>query len=178
MSNYISAYTGAQVDEAVGNALGGSVGVLTTDNLLHIQDQKPTATFGGTSVVGLQKRELNTILVDNILGASLLSNNITLPIGTYYIEASAPAANTQRSRISLKNETDVTTELLGTTVYPVNTINNQGTSFLSGLITLSGTKALSIQHYIQVALATYGLGFSASDGDISIFAEIKIWKVG
>jgi hypothetical protein len=58
--------------------------------LLHVRDEK-TLADGGTSTSSYTKRDLNTVVTNEIAGASLSSNQITLPSGTYYINASAPA---------------------------------------------------------------------------------------
>ena len=42
---------------------------------LHIQDQKPQGTYGGTFTAGAWRtRDLNTVLTNTITGASLAAN--------------------------------------------------------------------------------------------------------
>ena len=70
-------------------------GCLNMNSFLHIQDQKPQGTNGGTFTSGAWRtRDLNTVLTNTITGASLADNQITLPAGKYYVEASAPAYQT------------------------------------------------------------------------------------
>ncbi|MBK9322713.1 MAG: hypothetical protein IPM97_07165 [Bdellovibrionaceae bacterium] len=58
---------------------------------LLIVDEKPANTAGGTFTSGSwQTRTLNTTRFNTIPGASLASNQITLPAGTYYVRAVAP----------------------------------------------------------------------------------------
>ena len=61
-------------------------------NLLHIRDEKAQNTAGGTFTSGAWRtRDLNTVKTNEITGASLAANQITLPAGTYWVEWSAPA---------------------------------------------------------------------------------------
>ena len=75
----------------------------TTNAFLHLQDQKTSGTEGGNFTSGAwNTRTLNTEVTDTI-GSTLSSNQFTLPAGTYYIEASAPAYSVGRhlSRLPL-----------------------------------------------------------------------------
>lgn len=60
-------------------------GCLNMNSFLH------KGTHGGTFTAGAWRtRDLNTVLTNTISGASLSNNQITLPAGKYYVEASAP----------------------------------------------------------------------------------------
>jgi len=75
--------------------------------LLHVEDQKTSGSHGGSSVATTwTTRTLNTVVSNEISGASLSSNQITLPAGKYYFEASAPAYKINGHRIKLYNATD------------------------------------------------------------------------
>lgn len=156
-------------------AISEITGVLSTDDFLHIQDQKTTGTDAGASVAGEQVRVLNTILTNTITGSSLASNQITLPSGDYYIEFSIPQSESLFGQAWIRNVTDVSIEILGQSLYAngVMTVLSQG----SGLITLSGTKVLEIKHYTQSVYA-YGLGRASGSGNTEVYSDIKIWKVG
>ena len=53
---------------------------------LHVRDEKAANTPGGTFTASAwQKRDLNTVKTNQISGASLASNQITLPAGTYHV---------------------------------------------------------------------------------------------
>ena len=61
--------------------------------LFHVRDEKSSGTSGGNFSSGSYvTRTLNTSLTNEISGASLSSNQITLPSGTYYIQASCMAS--------------------------------------------------------------------------------------
>jgi len=153
-------------------------GMLTTDNFLHIQDQKPSGTDGGSSVAGDQTRVLNTILTNSIVGASLLSNQITLPAGDYYIEASVPGYRVNAHKAKLTNITDGLDIVIGTSEYADNGITVSNRTVINGFFTLVTTKIFEIKHYTGVAYSTFALGYGTANGDIEVYTDVKIWKVG
>ncbi|KKL54175.1 hypothetical protein LCGC14_2268010, partial [marine sediment metagenome] len=58
-------------------------------------------------------RDLNAVVTNDINGASLATDRITLPAGVYEIEAGAPARNATSHRLRLQNITGAATLLLG-----------------------------------------------------------------
>lgn len=151
---------------------------LSISNLLHIQDQKPAGTNGGNSTTGTNTRVLNTILINNIVGASLSSNQITLPAGGYFIEATAPTYRAGTNKIALYNITSSSYLLWGTSNQSTYIAGADSVSILNGKFTLSATNTLSLRHLTELS-ATNGLGtITASLGDYEVFTEVKIWKVG
>jgi len=163
----------------------GTYGALNYNNLLYIEDQKTSGSAGGASTGATWNvRTLNTSLVANITGASLSTNQITLPAGTYWIEASAPAVNDrsgnpQRNKVRLRNITDSTTDIVGTSEYTdaSSNENTQTVSNMSGLVTIAGTKVFELQHYTSNTVATYGRGDPTSSGEVEVYSRIKIYKV-
>lgn len=154
----------------------------TTDSfggsLLHIQDQKPSGTNGGSSVAGIQTRILNTVLTNEIAGASLASNQITLPAGTYIVQARCPAYNPDDHKAFLHNVTDAADVVTGSTEYNSYTLLVTNASVF-GKFTIADTKVFELRHYIGLAVAGNGLGavFSTS-GATEVYSDIQIWKVG
>jgi len=149
------------------------------NRLLHIQDQQGPTTYGQPAVAGTTiTRNLNTVLTNEITGASLLSNNITLPEGTYYIEASAPAFNINNHRAHLYNGTDTLVVLLGTSEYASGG-GPQTRSFITGRFTVpTGGRLYNIRHYSAASNATNGFGVWTNDGLNSVYTNVKIWKIG
>lgn len=166
---------GTDISESAGAA--EISGVLSTDNFIHVQDQKPNGTDAGSSVAGFQTRDLNTVLTNTITGASLAANEITLPAGTYFIDASAPAFYSGH-QTSIYNVTDATALLIGESSFSNITNNSVVRSGVKGVITLAATKNISLRHYFSLPYATEGLGNAISSGDGEVYSEIKIWKVG
>ena len=90
-------------------------GFLTRNELFHVRDEKASNVDGGTFTSGAYRtRDLNTTKANDIEGASISANQIILPAGTYYMEASAPAFRVERHKTKLRNITDGSDTLIGT----------------------------------------------------------------
>jgi len=145
---------------------------------LHVRDEKTATTSGGASSAATDNvRTLNTVVTNEITGASLSSNQITLPVGTYFIQATAPAFLTNRHRIFLYNTSDSAVELLGRNVYSDSTDSGFNTSDMTGRFTIASSKVFELRHYTESARASNGLGVDANDSRTSIFADVIITKV-
>lgn len=150
--------------------------------LLHVRDEKAAGTDGGTFTSGAwQTRDLNTVKTNEISGASLATNQITLPAGTYYIEASAPAFATQNHVLKLANITDTADTLIGTAEFhqPGNDAGEEhyGRSFVRGRFTIAAEKVFELQHRCLTTKATNGFGSAANFGVVEVYADVAIWKV-
>lgn len=178
--------TNAGTDPAAGDLTAGAIIELeydgtnfvlnvTTRLILHVQDQKVSGTNGGGSTGAAQNvRTLNTVVSNTIPGASLAANIITLPAGTYYIEASAPAHGSVAHKARLFNVTDATVDIVGTSAY-ADTVNSGETrSFIRGTITIAATKTFRVDHYITAAVGGVGLGSATSSGDIEVYADLMV----
>lgn len=150
---------------------------LSVSNLFQVEDQRTSGTNGGTFTAGSwQTRVLNTELVNNITGASLSSNQITLPAGDYWVEASAPQYRGTIARIRLQNITDASTEVEGGN--SISIASGTGVhNFMQGAFTLAAEKTLELQHRGTTTKSTDGFGRPMSIGDVERYSEIRIWKV-
>lgn len=145
--------------------------------LMHLRDEKASGTKGGTLTTGAwQTRILNTEVTNEIIGASLATNQFTLPAGQYLIEAQAPAFRTQRHKIKLRNITDASDLIIGSSSFCVAGTGDQTVSTLSGEFTLSAETVLELQHGCDTTKTTDGLGLEVNLGVIEVYAEVKIWK--
>jgi len=161
--------------------------------LLHVRDEKGQGVAGGTNIGGVNIRDLNTIKTNEITvnirdlntiktneitGASVSSNQITLPAGTYYIDGSAPTYRTGYSHVYLYNVTDSANELYGYNDY-ANLTDGAGRSHVVGRFTISSQKVFELRHYAHTVFATYGLGLFMNYNSLpSIYAEVLIWRTG
>ena len=175
-------------------ALGGSQGVAgqvpvsqgaglppvwgeVSPGYLHVRDQKAANSQGGTSVTGLQTRTLNTVVTNTIPGASLASDLITLPAGTYRISAVVPGVF-YAHRASLYNVTASATAVQGVIGGSVNA-SSPGTaanSLIQGRFTLLAVSQLRVDHYFYGGMGGYGLGDQITDGKPAVFTDVQIWK--
>lgn len=156
-----------------------------SSQLFHAQDQKSSGTDGGTFTAGdWRTRDINTTVTNEITGASLASNQITLPAGTYYIEARSPvysggsALSNHQAR--LRDITGSSDLLLGSSEIVIQgaaSTGSSGRSYISGRFTLSVESDLEIQHRCTVTASNNGFGAGAGFGT-EVFTDVKIWKVG
>lgn len=146
---------------------------------LKVSDQKASGTSGGTNVAAdiTQERTLNTVETNTISGASLASNAVTLPAGTYKVRIRAPAANgANNHKAFLYNTTDLAYTLVGSSSAAVAGTNID--SNLTGLITIAATKVFKIRHYTTTAAGVGGLGMATTTGQIEVYTEVEFEKVG
>jgi len=148
--------------------------------LFHVRDEKPASTNGGASSSNADNnRDLNAVKTNEISGASLSSNQVTLPAGTYYVHAFAPAYNVSGHRLVLYNISDGVNVITGTNAYADTGNNVQNLSFVIGRFTLSGSKVLKFITWTDGAKATNGLGAQEpNDGRIEVYTDAQFWKVG
>ena len=145
---------------------------------LRVQDQKTSGSQGGTFTSGAyQTRTLNTVVSNSITGASLSSNQITLPEGEYYIMATLPGHQVDFHRGRLQNITDATT-IINSPNERTNNIDTVMTrALVCGYFTIAQSRVFELQHRCSVTRGTDGFGAAASFGIEEIYSDVKIWKV-
>ena len=154
------------------------IGGIFESQLLHVRDEKADNTAGGTATSGsYQTRTLNTEMTNEISGASLSSNQITLPSGTYYIHATAPAFDVNRHKAKLRNTTDSTDTVIGNSSFGDTSGNVSNNSEIVGRFTISAQKVFEIQHRVQTTGTTNGFGVENGFGEVEIYTNVRIWKV-
>ena len=170
--------THQEMDENFKSVMGGH-------NFLHIQDQKTQGTQGGTFTSGAwQTRDLNTVLTNTITGASLSNNQITLPAGKYYIEASAPGRGVLNHKARLYNNTDSSQLLLGRQhqSHRVSSGSVSSTdSIVVGIFQINAEKNIILHHYCTSAESDAGFGFGGAtniSGIEEVYSDIRIWRIG
>jgi hypothetical protein len=146
---------------------------------LHIRDEKAASTQGGTFTSGAWRtRDLNTVKTNTITGASLSSNQITLPAGTYFMQAYPVSFRVEGNIARIYNITDSSQVSLGINNYSATTTGGQSASNVSCSVTITGTKVFELQHYAQTTASTIGFGIRNETGVGEVYSEILIWKVG
>ena len=145
--------------------------------LLHVRDEKSSGSHGGTSTSGsFQTRVLNTSMTNEISGASLASNQITLPAGTYFIMAQQPIRGGDDIRVLLRNITDSSNTIVGTSEYVTgNASAIKG--FIIGRFTIASSKVFEIQYRVFTGLANTGLGLGSNYSVVEVYTDVQIWKV-
>jgi hypothetical protein len=86
----------------------------STPPIIRVRDEKSDATGGGGFTSGSWvTRDLNTTVVNEIDGASLATNQVTLPAGKYRARGRAPAQTVANHRVRLQDITNTATLVLG-----------------------------------------------------------------
>lgn len=142
------------------------------------RDEKTSGTSGGTFTSGAWRtRDLNTSQFNNITSASLASNQITLPAGTYTINATAPVYDIGYHQLRFYNITDSTTAVLGISNYlRTGASATSMISTASGSFTIAGSKTFEVQHQCDTTKADSGFGVAISFGT-EVYATVTITKV-
>ena len=142
---------------------------------LSVVDQKTAGTGPQTAAAGWNDRNLNTILLNTITGASLSSNIVTLPSGKYTWSASAFAFLVQGHVLQLYNSTDGVS--LGQSPNCTMTSGYNGSTAISaeGGFTLSASKSIKLRHWL--AAGGNGFGSTLATGFPNTYATLKIDKV-
>lgn len=144
---------------------------LSADTKMHVQDQKTSGTAGGTFTAGSwQTRTLNTeVGTTTISGASLATNQITLPAGTYNIRAWAQAHYTNVHQTRLYDTTGAAVLALGTTARAESGYSDS-VSLVNGTFTLSVESVIELQHRAATT-GSYGV---ASSWGTEVYADVWI----
>lgn len=147
--------------------------------LLHVQDQKAANTAGGTFTSGAWRtRDINTVLTNEIAGASLASNQITLPAGTYHLEASISSHACNYHKALLYNVTDAANVLIGQSCYSAaGSVVEGPKATVSGRFTITGTKVFELRHRCISTRATDGYGYPTNVGVNEVYLDGKIWRI-
>jgi hypothetical protein len=154
----------------------GDAGSLTS--VLWVRDEKASGAGGGTAAASsYTTRTLNTIKKNTISGASVASNQITLPAGTYRVSFSAPAYSVSGHQAYLYNVTDAATAISGSTAYVSGTSVQTESGVRGTEIVLTASKVFELRHWTNTNTAGTGLGLMASSGQGEVYAQVFIEKV-
>jgi hypothetical protein len=149
------------------------------NELLHVRDEKAANTEGGESTAGVANiRVLNTVKTNEISGASVATNQITLPAGTYHLKARAPVYTGDLHKALLRNVTDSTNVLIGSNAYTLYPTGGENNSFIEGRFTIAAQKVFEIHTWVAQGRGTNGLGVKCNlNSMVEVYTEVYIWKV-
>jgi hypothetical protein len=148
--------------------------------LFYVRDEKSSGTSGGSASTSFTKVTLNTVMTNEISGASIASSVITLPAGTYYINAIVTGNYCNNVKGKLRNTTDSTDTLIGSSAIAAGYSSDSlggADSFVIGRFTIASQKNFELQRYVGDASASYSAGYAASSGVIEVYCQCQIWKV-
>lgn len=159
-------------------------------SLLHARETQASGGGSGTATTGgIVTRILNTIVTNEIVGASLLgNNNISLPAGTYFSIFNGAGAILLTTGVSIITaraflfDTTHSSYLLSTPTTSLNYIPASGTYTLqvnqpfwgAGRFTLGAASNIDFRHYTNtggLVLPVAGMGLS------EVYSDVFIWKI-
>lgn len=148
-------------------------------NFAYFEDQKAANTAGGNGSASYTTRTLNTEVYNNITGASLSSNQVTLPAGTYLAEGRCPAFRVASHKCRLYNATATAVLAYGSSEY---TAVGSGdlvttTSVVLSVFTLASTSAVQLEHALGSTTSTADYGKAANMTGSEVYSTLKIWKL-
>ena len=156
--------------------IGGPL--ITTTAILHVQDQKASNTAGGTFTSGAWRtRVLNTEIENTITGASLATNQITLPAGTYRVRSRAPGYKVSVHRTRLQNITGGTTIGYGSSCSANASDATQTDSVLWITFTVAIETIIELQHRCSSTTATLGFGTQFGFEGVEIYSEVIVERI-
>ena len=135
-----------------------------------VLDKKNSGTTSGTFTrASWETRDLITKTDrDNII--SLSNNQFTLGAGTYLIKWSAPVYNVDGHQTRLRNMSDLTTDIVGSSE------SDNSRSFGAGVISILENKTFEIQHRSETTVIDNGFGFNLDFGEDNIFTMVEVYK--
>lgn len=135
--------------------------------LLHVEDRKTTGTAGATMVAGYNDRELNTVVTNEISGATLSSNNITLPSGIYYFKADSILIP---NGFNVIRKADDSILLRG--IVESSSPSYRDVAMVSGRVELTESTTIKLSSY-----SAAGAIAAMSIAPYEVYSSIKIWKI-
>lgn len=148
------------------------------DAYVHVQDRKSGS--GGTFTSGAWRpRDINTLVADTAGIASIDSNYIILPAGTWLCAISCPAFDVDLHKARLWDYSASAVVLEGTSEYcNPSSGQDQSRSIINGMFTLTEESNLLIQHRCYTTSSgAYGFGNSTTFGDYQIYTDAQFWRL-
>lgn len=154
----------------------GDTGTAARFPALWIRDEKPSGTSGSTSghAVGAGNvRTLNTVRSNEISGALLSANRVTLPAGQYRLQGHVPATGVGAHQALLFNVTSNAPYVYGSSERTDGSFTTR--SLFMCEFTLGAAVTFELRHYLGSTAGS--LGSAASSGANEVYSELIFEKV-
>lgn len=153
----------------------------TLEELMQVRNEQTAGVEGGASVAATwTERVINTEVVNEITGASLAANLITLPAGTYRVEGwgqfSFSGTGSSYCQHRVRQRTGTPTTLVVGAKGVVATGGSTVIAPISGKFTLAAEQDIAFEYLTQKAQTTNGQGAGGGLTENSVFAELNIYK--
>lgn len=170
--------------DGTGTLSWGAINTTATDYLVAYERQPNNTAAGNATGGAFTQRNLNRAqtLSGTAISFDSVAHTITLnQAGTYHIRASAPAWQVSRHQLVVRNTVSNAILLTGTTQHSNNTNGTLNTSLLEGVITISGTTTIKLDHFFEgtSTVGTQGMGASSAtaSGLDGVFALCVVEKM-
>jgi hypothetical protein len=152
----------------------------TSSSYIKLHDSKPSGTAGGKFTANAWQKRTVTEIWDTGNNVSVTSSVITLEAGTYACYIRAPGHHVQKHKARLRNTSDNTTTIVGSSCDgDINSNHSWGQtdSIIQGRFIIGSTKNFEIQHRCVHTKDINGLGVACSFGEREIYTVAEFWKV-
>jgi hypothetical protein len=149
----------------------GATGSVLT-GVLHVADIRSSGTTGQGAAAGTTTRTLNTVVRNTISGASLASNQVTLPAGTYRVNGSVPAYGVGQHQAYLYNTTTSSNILAGTS--EADNGSNSRSELLREIV-LAAQSVIEVRHWLGSSSGS--LGNPTGSGVGEVYTQLIFEKV-
>jgi len=158
-----------------GDVKGG--GLLSVATMFHAEERYPINGSVGLSA-GINRRALNSSIVENIDGAYLENTFVYIPAGTYYSEFWADVYMIDSVSTSLYSVTDSETLVVGQTQFASSTYAGSVTCIGSGVFTVDQGTTIELRQKVQTSKASNGGGNGYGQSDTyEVYSGLKLWRV-
>jgi hypothetical protein len=152
---------------------------------LMVQDRKASGTAGtALAIVGWTDHDCQRVILNTITGASLADPNITLPAGTYDVEAACCfvlGTGTDKTQLRLFNTSSgtVQTDISGAFIVGLSAqgVGGAGGSFalgnLSSRFTLGAAAQVKFQQFCSSGAGSMGVAQSGGQAEIYLIAKFS-----
>jgi hypothetical protein len=176
----LSEGNGIQITNGSGASANPTINA-TIYQTMHVVEEIAASGSSGTATSGSYfTRTLNTVVTNTITGASLASNQITLPAGTYNIFAEVPSYRADGHIAKLRRVSATAADVvIGTTGYSGSGSSNANSySYIFGQFTVGTTGAYEVQQRVELTRASDGLGAPVSTlWEAKRFTQVFIQRV-
>lgn len=138
-----------------------------------IRDVKSAGVSGGTFNAGSwETRDLNDLSDSGSIITALTSNTIKLVAGTYRCRITCPAVNVTNHQARLRNTTDGTTAVKGSSKFAFDS-----DSRVLGEFTTDGTKVYEVQHRCSASVGTIGFGLAVNFDEQEVYTVAEFTRL-
>lgn len=168
---WLAPYSNADIDALLSS-------VVVEQQSMLLLDQRPSGTAStNVSAFAWRITVLNTVIYNEIVGASLVANQIILPAGKYEVEAEKVVIDTAQVVIRMMNIDDTITVATGTNQYQTGVNSGADTITMNGKFTLAAPKTFEIQLRKAGNYSVYSTGKPANLGSPEVYTSVLIKKV-